>query len=200
MSLLEFHANYPPIVHAQRAYNWEVLFPDIRGIPFIGNIEGYAVSKFCQNASFGQYNIGQTTEVKEGVEQAFFADLLSLETASFTFICPVPDNVMFYFTSWKSLIVDKRGHYSPANKYKKTITVILYDRSGLPSNFIRLEKAFPIKYPAYSLTYAGEELVRYDVDVKFDKISMGTTAVASAVGGIIEGVNSGVQAITDVVF
>ena len=69
-------------------------------------------------------------------------------------------------------IVDDRGIYFPSKNYKKNIYIILYDRSGIPSNFIQLNKAFPIKFAAFDLSYKDEITVEFTVEFKVDRINI----------------------------
>ena len=176
--LLDNLIGFPKIIHVQRTYNWEFILPSFGLI-----VDGYIVSKYCQSVKFGQYDIGEILEMKSGVRKQFFPGVMNIQTVSATFITPVPDLVAAYFSNWKSKIIDDEGYYSPSSWYKKTIYVLLYDRTGIPCNMILLKGAFPIKFPAYNLSYGEENVVRYDVEFRVDRIKIGVSELTSIIGG-----------------
>jgi len=173
MPLLDNIVRFPTLIGVQRTYNFDFILPDIYGI----GISGVVVSKYCQACRFGQYDIEEVIELKSGVHKQFFPGAMDFGPVTATFICPVPDLVMLYFIRWKKMIVDDNGFYYPSKNYKKNIYVILYDRTGIPTNFIQLKGAFPVRFPGYNLSYAGEDVVRYDVEFRVDRIRMGTKAL-----------------------
>ena len=189
MPLLDQIVGFPTLTGVQRSYNWDFILPSFGLL-----IDGIAVSKYCQACKFGQYDIDEIAELKVGAHQQFFPKGMHIALVTATFICPVPDIVMMYFVKWKKMIIDSDGFYFPSEKYKKNIYVVLYDRSGIPSNFIQLKGAFPYKFPAYSLNYGEEGLVRYDVEFKVDRIQMGLEALGEMAAGVIGGVGKFVGA------
>lgn len=181
--LLDSLVGFPKVSHTQRTYNWEILLPDMWSG---GLILGYPVSKYCQNISFGQYSIGEVVELRSGPLKQFYPGLMSIDTVSATFVCPIPDIVMVYFVRWRERIVDKNGYYFPATNYKRNIYILLYDRTGIPCNTIMLVGCFPIKFPAYRLAYGEESVVRYLVDFKVEKIRMGLKAAERGIEELSE--------------
>jgi len=173
-----------PRTPVQRTYNWDCIMPDVWG----AGILGIAISKYCQSVNFGEYNIDDIAEMKVTAFKKFFAGVMSISNPKATFIAPIPDIVSNYFHTWKKLIVDDRGFYHKASDYKKNIYVVLYDRSGFPSNMITLVGAYPKSFPSWNLSYAGEDVVRYDIEFKVDNILSGLSAFSSfgsAAGGAL---------------
>ncbi len=168
MFLLNSPFSWSNFVHPQRTYNWELIMPQTFGI-----IPGIAVSKFCQSVRFGQYDIQDIIEMKAGPFKDFYAGLMNVQTVTASFVSPVPDIVSSYFTSWKNKIVDKDGYYQVSSEYKKRIYIIMYDRTGIPSNKATLINAFPIRFPAYNLDYNSEDVVRVDVEFRVDRVLFG---------------------------
>lgn len=189
MSLLSDNIFGFPTVPMQRSYLWDFILPSFGFI-----VDGIAVSKFCQSCRFGQYNIGDVETLQVGPFQKFFPGTLAIETVVATFLTPIPDIVSLYFINWKNKIVDNNGFYSPSNAYKKNIYAILYDKSGLPVNFIQMNKAFPIKFPTFDLNYSDEKMVQFDIEFRVDNIKIGKSAlgnmgsIGSKISGAIDGV------------
>jgi hypothetical protein len=176
-----------PRVSMQRAYQWEFVLPSFGLL-----IDGIAVSKFCQSCRFGQYNIDGSTSLQSGAFKQFYPGVLNIESAFATFVTPIPDIVSMYFAKWKSKIVDNNGFYYPSNNYKKNIFIILYDTSGIPSNFIQLNKCFPVKFPAFNLNYEEQGMVKFEVEFKVDNIKLGLDALSS-MGSIGAGIAGAVN-------
>ncbi|MHA1592008.1 MAG: hypothetical protein ACTSUP_06020 [Candidatus Heimdallarchaeaceae archaeon] len=176
-----------PRAPMQRNYSWDFVLPSFGLL-----VDGIAVSKFCQSCKFGQYSLDEIA-IQDGAYKKFFPGILNIETVSATFVTPIPDLVSLYFMNWKKQIVSTDGFYNPSKFYKKNIHIILYSRSGVPSNFIQLNKVFPTKFPAFDLNYNDEKMVEFNVDFKVDKIKMGTEAlkemgsIGKAAGGVVEG-------------
>lgn len=164
-----------PRTSVQRIYNWDCIMPDVWG----AGILGIAISKFCQSVNFGEYNIDDIAEMKVAAFKKFFAGVMSISNPRATFIAPIPDIVSNYFHTWKKLIVDDRGFYHKASDYKKNIYVVLYGRTGIPVNMITLVGAYPKSFPSWSLSYATEDVVRYDIEFKVDNILTGLSAFSS---------------------
>lgn len=180
-----------PRAPMQRAYNWDFVLPS-----FGFRIDGIVVSKFCQSCRFGQYNLDAET-LQAGAYKQFYAGVLNIESATATFVTPIPDLVSLYFVNWKEQIVDSEGFYSPSSSYKRNIYIILYDRTGIPSNFIQLHGAFPIKFPVFDLSYRDEKMVEFNVEFKMDSVKMGTKALGEmgSIGEIAVGAVKGVVGI-----
>lgn len=185
-TLINNLVGFPTATHVQRAYTWDFFLPDLWNVL----VSGIVVSKYCQSVRLRQYDIGEVLELKAGIFKKHFPGLLTIDAISATFICPVPDLVTLYFSKWKSLIVDKKGRYQTASKYKKDAYVILYDRSGIPSNVIRLIGLFPIKFPAFDLDYGKEDVVKFDIEFRVDQVEMGLKALAGlgtdVAGGVLK--------------
>lgn len=179
MGLVDNLVGFPTILDIQRAYNWDVFFPSTGLL-----VDGIVIGRYCQAIRFGQYEIAQTDEVIKGVKKMFFPISLNIELITASFVSPVPDIVQLYFVTWKKMIVDEEGFYSPSSNYKKNIYVILSDRTGIPVNMIRLGEVFPVKFPGYNLSYASDDLLKYEVTFRVEKINMGTTAVKGAISGL----------------
>ncbi len=181
-----------PRTAIQRTYNWDCIMPDVWGT----GILGIAVSKYCQSISFGEYNIADITEMNTGAFKKFFSGKMSIQDPRATFIAPIPDIVSNYFHTWKKLIIDDSGFYHKASEYKKNIYIMLYDRTGIPVNMITLVGAFPKSFPAYNLSYADENMVRYDIEFKVDNIRTGLDAIDSFGGAVVEAVGSAIRSIS----
>lgn len=164
-----------PRTPVQRVYNWDCIMPDVWG----AGILGIAISKYCQSVNFGNYNIDDIAEMKAAAFKKFFAGAMSISGPRATFIAPIPDIVSNYFHTWKKLIISDEGFYHKASDYKKNIYVVLNDRSGIPVNMVTLVGAYPKSFPSWALTYAGEEVVRYDIEFKVDTIKTGLAAFSS---------------------
>jgi len=192
VSFRENLLGFPTITHVQRTYNWDFLLPDLYGML----VSGLVVSKYCQSVRFGQYDISGISELKAGILKKFFPDALSIEQVSTTFVSPIPDLVSLYFSKWKSLIVDDLGRYSVPSKYKKTGHIILYDRSGIPVNVIRLVGMFPVKFPAYDLSYGREDVIKFDVNFRVEKVEMGFKALSGLAGEVVGAAGGAIKAVT----
>jgi hypothetical protein len=188
MSLLEYTSGLPSITDIQRQYNFEVILPDIwdKGLATIAT--GWFIGKYVQAISFGQYNIEEISEMLTGPTKKFFPERMNIGSPKLTFVTPVPDVVTFYLQSWKGLIIDdrkdKKGFYFPSNHYKKNIYIILFDRTGIPSNVITLKGAFPITFPAYNLDYKAEDNVMFDIEFRIDSIDQGLSALGQGLTGL----------------
>ncbi len=164
-----------PRTGVQRTYLWDCIMPDIWG----AGILGIVISKYCQSVNIGEYNIDDIAEMKVAAFKRFFAGAMSIQNPRATFIAPIPDIVSNYFHTWKKLIIDDRGFYHKTADYKKNIYVVLYDRTGIPVNMITLVGAYPKSFPAWNLDYATEDVVKYDIEFKADKILTGLSAFSS---------------------
>jgi hypothetical protein len=158
----------------QRAFNWQLLMS-----ANINNTIGYLVSQYCQDVRFGDYSITEVESLRYGAQQRFYAGLQSIELVSATFIVPVDNSVLSYFSGWSDLIVDKNGYYYPKNNYKKDIYVMLYDRTGIESVKFRLKGAFPKTRPILELSYENENVLRYKIDFCIDCIE--TTSLLGSI-------------------
>lgn len=190
-NLLDNVLGFPTLTHVQRNYAWDFLFPDLFGIL----ISGAVVSKYCQSVRIGQYDISEISEMKIGPYKRFFPNILNIEPATVTFVAPVPDLVTLYFSQWKKMIVDKKGRFNVASQYKRAGYIILYDRSGIPSNMIRLVGMFPVKFPGFNLDYNAQDSVKFEVTIRYDRLEMGLTALGSAISGVVGAVGGAVSKI-----
>lgn len=184
--LLSNVIGFPSISGIQRTYNWDFLLPDIFGIL----VSGMVVSKYCQSVRVGQYDIAEVSEIQAGPFKKRFAGTLDIDTVAATFVTPVPDLISLYFSKWKSLEVDEKGRYNVANVYKKTAHVILYDRTGIPSNIVRLIGIFPTKFPKFDLSYKTEEAHMFEVTFSIDRIEMGLKALGGFGKEVVDAVGN----------
>lgn len=172
-TLLDNLLGFPQIGGVQRKYLWNLLLPDLFGI----HVGGWWVAKYCRNFKVGQYNISDVQQLRVGQQLKFFPKMWDIQSVKATFITPTPDLVSLYLAKWKSLIMDEDGLYNVASVYKKNMHVILWDRSGLPSNVLRIQGAFPITFPAFDLEHENEELVKFDIEFKVERVSWGFDAI-----------------------
>jgi hypothetical protein len=182
---------FPTVTNVQRAYNWDFFLPDLWGIL----VSGIVVSKYCQSVRLRQYDVGEVVELMKGPFKLHFPNALTIDAIDATYVCPVPDLVVLYFSKWKSLMYDRKGRYQVARNYKRNGYVILYDRSGLPVNVIRLIGLFPVKFPAFDLDYRKEEELRFDVSFRIDRTEMGLrglTGLGKGVGAAVKGAVKGI--------
>jgi hypothetical protein len=149
----------------QRGYNWAFLLPDIDEIP------GEAVGLYCQDVSFGEYNISETETAKYGVFKRGYAGFLDISTVKATFLCPIPDLVSVYLGTWKSKIITN-GFYHPKLQYAKTATIKLLDRTGAASKEYQLEGMFPKTYPAHNLSYREEGIEVFNIEFNVDTVTL----------------------------
>lgn len=182
---------FPASVGVQRAYQWILLLPDLYGIV----VSGAIISKWCQSITFHQYDVSEVIELKKGLFTSHFPNKWNIEKITTTFVAPVPDLVTMYFSKWQNLMYDSLGRVPPANTYKRNAYIILQDRSGIPSNVIKLVGIFPTKQPSFSLSYPEEKIVIFQLDFSIDKVQIGIQAVTdmlsdtvSEVGGAIAGI------------
>lgn len=178
--LLDSFFGFPQILHIQREYNWEVLLPSFGLV-----VDGYAISKYCQDIKFGQYSIKEYTDIRKTNLHTYFPGDMTIEEVSLSFVVPVPDIVSAYFYQWKRRIISSKGFYYPSSNYKKYVYVMLYDRTGIPSNLLMLKGAFPLTFPGYDLRYAGEKELRYTIRLKVDDIELNPARVLGAIGSEI---------------
>jgi hypothetical protein len=168
---------FPTLTHVQREFNWDLVLPDLWG--FL--VTGIIVSRYCQSVKFGPYNM-DASELVTGPIKQHYAGALNIQTMTATFINPIPDIVSIYFSAWKRRIVDNSGYWRPGSDYKKNVHIMLYDRSGIPSNMITLKGAFPVGFPAYDLSYGGDKEHRFTIEFKFDGTSQGFSSAAGILG------------------
>jgi hypothetical protein len=150
----------------QRAFNWQLLLPNI-----IGNIDGFNVSQYCQAISFGDYSMDQLSEMRYASKKRFYAGLQSIDAVTLTFVKPILGFVYDYFEEWWKLIIDEDGFYYPKNNYKKTCYVALFDRTGIEVSRFTLKGVFPIARPPMdNLDYANDDIVRLVIKLSVDTI------------------------------
>ncbi len=171
---------FPQLTHIQRTYNWDFLLPDLFGVL----VSGLVISKYCQAIRFGQYDITDLEEIRAGALRKTYPTGTSIETVSATFVTPVPDLVLWFFSNWKDKIVDKKGRFKIGDEYKKTGTLVLYDRTGIPCNIIRLLRMFPVKFPGFNMAYGTEDAHKYEVTFRVEKTEMGFTALGSVINDV----------------
>ncbi|MBE3139285.1 MAG: hypothetical protein IMZ53_01750 [Thermoplasmata archaeon] len=173
----------------QRTFNWQLIMP----FDFKGNI-GFLVSQYCQDVNFGDYSITTVSSMRYGAYQRFYAGLQDISTVTLTFLVPVDNSVYDYFYSWSNLIVDAQGHYSPKNVYKKTIFVMMYDRTGIQATKFALKGTFPLNKVAAGLSYGTEGIVTLTMTLSVDTIEPSSFLgdIRSAVTGVVQGVAKGV--------
>ena len=170
---------FPRFGGVQRAYNWDLVLPDIYG--FL--VSGVLVSKYCQSIQFHQYDVVDVIELKRGIFVRRFPASLKLDYIRTTFVVPTPDIVSTYFIKWRSMMYDRYGRCPPSDMYKRTMHVILYDRSGIPSNLIKLTGVFPMVVPAFDLDYTREAPLVYHIDFCVDDVDMGISSVLNNILG-----------------
>jgi len=147
----------------QRAYNWEVLFPDM------GLIGMNAIGAYCQDVSFGPYNMQEINRIRYGSEKRGYAGNFEVNTFKAKFIKPVPDIVQTYFDIWKSLIVDASGFRYLKNNYALSVYIKLYGTDGIESGSYKLIGVFPKTFPEHSLSYTAEGVAQYELEFNVDK-------------------------------
>ena len=88
---------------------------------------------------------------------------------------------------------DGYGRCVPCDKFKKTGYIILYDRSGLPINVVRLKGMFPMRFPEFLLSYESNRELIYHIDFSVDDVTMGldpaselVQGISTAVGGLLQ--------------
>lgn len=161
----------------QRTYNWQLIMPH----NLKGNI-GFLVSQYCQEAKFGDYNMSELSKVRYGAYQRKYAGLQDIEVCSLTFLVPIDNSVYSYFYAWNELIVDANGYYHPKSEYKKTIFIIMYDRTGIQATKFILEGCFPRMKPKVGLSYNSQSIVTSTMELNVDNIR-----TESFIGAIREG-------------
>jgi hypothetical protein len=176
----------PNTVNLQREYNWEIVLPDIWGII----VSGIVPSKFCQAVKFGQYNVSEIAERKEGTWSSFIPGKFTVEPITMRFLTPVPDVVTFYFQMWKKQMVTNKGLWQLPARFKKNMYLIFYDTTGVPSNMISFKGVFPITFPSFDLGYDKDGALMYDVTFRVDRIEMAAKAAMGLVGDLVQGFGS----------
>lgn len=166
-SLLQRFVPLERYSHYQREYNWEFLMPGT-----MGGIPGFLVSKYCQSVKFGQYTISEIIEFRKASKKEFFAGLQDLGPVTSTFLCPVPNLVSGYFSAWKLMTISDKGLYGLKNEYKRSLYVLLYDTTGIRTHKIKLKGCWPTAFPSYDLKYEAENVVKFEVDFKFDDLEI----------------------------
>lgn len=161
----------------QRNYLWDVLLPDINS-PIGGlagglfeGLQGLAMTQYVQGVRFGDYDVEKVI-TKYGPYRANFPGLLSVSSASITFLKPMPDFISSYFYAWKKLMVDDDGLYKPKNDYQKNVYIRFLDSTGLAINRYKLIGCFPTTFPAYDLDYNNNEVTKFSVTLSVDKIEI----------------------------
>jgi len=161
----------------QRNYLWDVLLPDI-GFP-LGNVaggifqglQGLAMTQYVQAVRFGDYDVEKSV-MKYGPYRASFPGLLTVESATITFLKPMPDFISSYFYAWKNLMVDLDGLYHPKEDYQRTVYVRFLDSTGIAINRYKLIGCFPLKFPSYDLDYDNNHVTKFSVTLAIDKIEI----------------------------
>lgn len=177
--------------NVQRDYLWDFVLPDIKDSCRIVKqggdnsqvLKGVSVSPFCQSLRMKYAKLSEVVSVKYGSETRGYPGNVDFENLSATFITSVPAYVSHYFQAWFDLAV-KDGKYFPkynkedaALSYAKPAMVILFNRSGVPTEQAVLHGVFPIELTTHELTYEGDSFLRYDVTLNVDKITQKTLSV-----------------------
>lgn len=149
----------------QRTYNWEVRMPFE-----MGGVDGLDISTLCQEVRFGDYTIGDLSQLRYGPYQAFFPGKLSISTVTLVFVKPLKDCVSSFFYGWRNMVISPAGYYSPKNHYAMSMYVSLLDRGGIQVKEFKLAKVFPKSLPTYDLKYADEDIVRLSIELSVDRI------------------------------
>jgi len=148
----------------QRTFNFEVMLPDVAGIP------GYTVSKYCQAARFGDYDIATLSEIRYGAFRAKYVGFFEIKPLTLTFLCPTQDVVLEYLKAWRGLERTDNGFYGVKSSYAKTIHVMLHDRAGNTVDQFTFYGTFPKNMPEFNLTYKEESVVEYDITFNVDRV------------------------------
>jgi len=147
----------------KRLYMWEVMLPDIGGIP------GSTIGRYCQNVQFGDYGMQEVDRVKYGPYRTGYAGAFEVTEVTMTFLLPSPDVVSAYFYAWRDLVISKGGAYFPKGNYAKVLNCLLYDTTGAEVDGFKLRGAFPKTVPTYDLAYSSEDVIKvpivFNVDV-----------------------------------
>jgi len=149
----------------QRKYQWQLFMPN-----FINGVLGHLISPYCQDIRFGDYSISSLSTMQYGAFQRFYAGIQTINNVGMTFVMPIDNSVLDYFNGWYELMISKEGYYSPKNRYKKTIYVHYYDRSGVESVRFELKGAFVVQRPVFDPSYGADDLQRISFNVNVDEI------------------------------
>lgn len=185
---------FPALIGLQRDYNWFLMLPDLYGIV----VSGAIIAKWCQTVSFRQYDVSEIIKLKKGLDTLHFPDKWDIDRITATFVSPVPDLVSLYFSKWRKLMRDEWGRIGPSDTYKRDMYVILQDRTGIPSNIIKMEGVFPTKQPAYNLSYPGEKVLEYQIDFSVDKIVVGVKALGDLASTVVPVATGALASISNV--
>ena len=175
-SITDHLLRFPQITHIQRKYLWDIVLPDLWGLV----VTGIGIGRMCQSVQCGQFNIDQIAERFLGPKKEFYPQAINIAPATMEFVCPIPDVVTMYFQKWKSLILDN-NFYGMPSQYKKNIYILLSDRSALPVNLITLKGAFPITFPAFDMDYKADDILRFQIQFRYDDMLLGVNSVKSII-------------------
>ena len=151
----------------QRDYNWALLMPQQ-----VNGTAGLEISKFCKRITFGDKNIETVRFLIIQAKKQFIPDSLLIDQVQLTFLAPCPDIVQDYFSAWRQLMIDNSGNYTPQAAYKFSIFIYLYTQRGNEGTIIQLKGAFPVKVPAYNLSYANEDILKYEIVLSVDDFAI----------------------------
>jgi len=132
----------------QRDYNWALLMPQQ-----VNGTAGLEISKFCKRITFGDKNIETVRFLIIQAKKQFIPDSLLIDQVQLTFLAPCPDIVQDYFSAWR-------------------LFIYLYTQRGNEGTIIQLKGAFPVKVPAYNLSYANEDILKYEIVLSVDDFAI----------------------------
>jgi len=177
---------FPDYLGVQREYLWSIFLPGMETmpIPLLGAIQSNLVNRYCQSVRFGNYDISELFKLITGAKTKSFGSKLSIDQVSMTFIVPVPDVTTSYFLAWRRLVVSEEGYYNPSSYYKRRVSIVMEDRTGVGTNFISLIGCFPVKMPVYEPAYGKEDVLRCNISLSIDDIKQGLGGIKNVVANI----------------
>ena len=158
------------ITPMQRSYEWDLFFPNSFGL-----LGGVALSKYIQDVRFGNYKMTDIRMIREGAYQSFYAGLMTIDSFTVTFAKGVPDLVYDWLVNWKNLIITPEGYYNPKRVYAKSVFLILGTNNILHTilgNRVKFYNVFPKNLPSHSLSYASNDIVKYDVEFSTSRVEV----------------------------
>jgi hypothetical protein len=162
-------------LNVQRTNIWDCIPPDINDEKF-QLLPGVIVGDYCHSIRIPQFKFDDVVTIRYGAEKRSYPGGLSISNIEISFICPAPNVVDYYFNTWFRLIVSKEGYYFPKCNYAKNMNVILYDRSGIPTEWLVFHGVFPLNLAEHDLTYDDVTFLKYTVSLNVDSISHETVS------------------------
>lgn len=168
----------------QRKFLWQLFMPSS-----INGVQGFLVSQYCQDASFGPYGLSGVTKMQYGAFTRFYSGLQDIKSVTLTFVLPVDNTVIDYFHGWYHLMIDQQGYHHPKMDYAKQIYISLYDRSGIESVKFVMTGAFPTLKPTIDLSYGANDVQYVNVLLSVDNIETWslTGSIRSAITDLMGG-------------